>query len=211
MLNQQNLLAPDRERQLAAIRNQLQNTGRTGLSIGGTGLRPSGGLGLSAANPELESYYNAIAQQDATLAANAQQAGQQQTLFGAGLFGQAGNLEQLAQQPLSLGAQLGGQAANYGANAGRLGLTGALGGASYGTNANATTNPLAYLLSGAGSPTSTLGTGLSNLLGNYLNNYSSNNFTNTLPTSGSGAYSTYTDPNSPDYLGQKYTNPAYWT
>ena len=173
MLSQQNLLAPIRERQLAAIRNQLQNTGRTGLSIGGTGLRPGGGMGLSASNPELEAYYNAIAQQDATLAANAQTAGQQNVTFGAGLFGNAGTLENLAQQPLTLGASLGGQAAQYGANAGRLGVVGTEAGAAYGARPSATTNPYAALLSGAGSPTSTLGTGLSNLLGNYLNNYSS--------------------------------------
>jgi len=211
MLGQQNLLAPTRERQLAAIRNQLQNTGRTGLSIGGTGLRPGGGMGLSASNPELEAYYNAIAQQDATLAANAQTAGQQNVNFGAGLFTQAGGLEQLAQQPLSLGASLGGQAAQYGANAGRLGVAGTQIGANFGTGSAATNNPYASVLTGLGSPTSTLSSGLTNFLGNYLDSNSSNNFTNTLPTSGSGAYSTYTDQNSPDYLGNKYTNPAYWT
>jgi len=172
MLSQQNLLAPTRERQLAAIRNQLQNTGRTGLSIGGTGLRPGGGMGLSASNPELEAYYNAISQQDATLAANAQKAGQENVTFGAGLFNNAGTLEQLAQQPLSLSSQLGGLSANYGGNAGRLGLTGTAAGATYGTGLKATTNPFATLFGGAGSPTSTLGTGLSNLLGNYLNSYS---------------------------------------
>ena len=169
MLSQQNLLAPTRERQLAAIRNQLQNTGRTGLSIGGTGLRPGGGMGLSASNPELEAYYNAISQQDATLAANAQTAGQQNVNFGAGLFTQAGGLEQLAQQPLSLSSQLGGLSANYGGNAGRLGLTGTTAGATYGTGLKATANPYAALFSGAGSPTSTLGAGFTNLLGNYLN------------------------------------------
>ncbi|CAB4214321.1 hypothetical protein UFOVP1457_34 [uncultured Caudovirales phage] len=184
MLGQQNLLAPTRERQLAAIRNQLQNTGRTGLSIGGTGLRPGGGMGLSASNPELEAYYNAIAQQDATLAANAQTAGQQNVNFGAGLFTQAGGLEQLAQQPLSLGAQLGGQAANYGANAGRLGLTGAVAGATYGTGSAATNNPYASLFTGLGNPTSTLGTGLMNWL---TTNPSTTQPTNALNT---GAYGT---------------------
>jgi hypothetical protein len=64
MESQYNLLAPSRERQYAQLQNQLFQSGRGGLSVGGTGLRPSGGMGLSASQPELESYYNAIAQQD---------------------------------------------------------------------------------------------------------------------------------------------------
>jgi len=92
MMGQQNLLAPSRERQLAQLQNQLFNTGRGGLAVGATGERPSGAAGLGAANPEMEAYYNALAQQDAALAANAMQAGQQQVAFGAGLFGTGGNL-----------------------------------------------------------------------------------------------------------------------
>jgi hypothetical protein len=92
MASQQNLLAPSRERQFAQLQNQLFNTGRGGLAVGATGARPDGGAGLGAANPEMEAYYNALAQQDAALAANAMQAGQQQTAFGAGLFGTGGNL-----------------------------------------------------------------------------------------------------------------------
>lgn len=92
MAGQQNLLAPSRERQMAQLQNQLFQTGRGGLAVGATGERPGGGAGLGAANPELEAYYNAIAQQDAGLAAQAMQAGQQQTAFGAGLFGTGGNL-----------------------------------------------------------------------------------------------------------------------
>jgi hypothetical protein len=143
MAGQQNLLAPSRERQMAQLQNQLFQTGRGGLSVGATGQRPSGAAGLGAANPEMEAYYNAIAQQDAALAANAQQAGQQQVAFGAGLFGTGGNLltqgyggqtaalspyqaylqgatglESLGQQPLEMGSALGGRIANTtGANA----------------------------------------------------------------------------------------------
>ena len=126
MARQQELLAPSRERQMAQLQNQLFQTGRGGLSVGATGARPSGAAGLGATTPELEAYYNALAQQDAALAAQAQQAGQQQVGFGAGLFGTAGELEKLAQQPLTLGTQLGGLAAQYGAGAGRLGLAGGL-------------------------------------------------------------------------------------
>ena len=92
ILGRQNLLAPSRERQLAGIRTNQFNTGRTGLSVGGTGLRPGGGEGLRASNPEMEAYYNAIAQEDARLAAEGMQAGQAQTLFGADLFRTGGNL-----------------------------------------------------------------------------------------------------------------------
>jgi len=143
MAGQQNLLAPSRERQYAQLQNQLFQTGRGGLSVGATGMRPGGGAGLGATNPELEAYYNAIAQQDAALAAQAQQAGQQQLAFGTGLFGTgaqlydlygrgqvgalapyqaylggATGLEALGQQPLELGSALGGRIANpTGANA----------------------------------------------------------------------------------------------
>ena len=161
---QYDLLDPSRQRQLASIRNQNFQTGRGGLSVGSTGLRPSGAQGLMGANPELEAYYNALAQQDAQLAAGAQQAGQQQVLYGAGLFGQAGNLESMAQQPFTLGTGLGTSISGAGANAGRLGLTGASLAAGYGTSPQATTSPGAYILGGLGSPTSTLGAGLANWL-----------------------------------------------
>lgn len=92
MTSQQNLLAPSREREFAQLQNRLFQTGRGGLSVGATGERPSGAAGLGAASPEMEAYYNALAQQDAALAAQATQAGMEQTRFGAGLLGTAGNL-----------------------------------------------------------------------------------------------------------------------
>jgi hypothetical protein len=132
MASQQNLLAPSRERQFSQLQNQLFQTGRGGLAVGATGARPSGAAGLGAASPEMEAYYNAIAQQDAALAAQSMQAGQQQTAFGAGLLGTGGNLltqgyggqvaaltpyqaylqgatglEALGQQPLDLGINIG--------------------------------------------------------------------------------------------------------
>ena len=143
MLSKQNLLAPSRERQYSQLQTGLFNTGRSGLSVGGTGLRPGGGEGLRAANPEMEAYYNAIAQQDAQIADQAMQAGQQQTMFGADLFRSGGNLgnqmyglqasalgpyqaylqgatgiEALGQDPLNMGSALGGRNVNTsGANA----------------------------------------------------------------------------------------------
>lgn len=117
MAGQQNLLAPSRERQMAQLQNQLFQTGRSGLAVGATGERPSGAAGLGAANPELEAYYNAIAQQDAGLAAQAQQAGQQQASFGANLLGQG---QQLGQGQIGFGAGLLTQ--QQAAEAQRLGL-----------------------------------------------------------------------------------------
>jgi hypothetical protein len=98
MARQQDLLAPSRERQMAQLQNQLFQQGRGGLSVGATGIRPSGGLGLSASNPEMEAYYNALAQQDLQLANQAQTAGQEQLKFGAGLFGVGSNLLDQYQQ-----------------------------------------------------------------------------------------------------------------
>lgn len=133
---QQALLAPGRERESAQLLNKLSNTGRTGLSI-------AQGGGLQAANPEFAALANARAMQDLQLAADAQQAGQRQTAFGAGLFGTganllgnyysgqvgalapfqtnlglAGTVENLGQGALTLGQQLGGQnVSNAGAQA----------------------------------------------------------------------------------------------
>lgn len=171
MARQQELLAPSRERQMAQLQNMLFQQGRGGLSVGATSARPSGAAGLGATTPELEAYYNALAQQDAALAAQAQQAGQQQASFGAGLLGTAGNLltqgyqgqtsalgpyqaylsgltslEALGQQPLELGSALGGRNANpTGANA--L-LQGGMAAAQSQFAANAY-NPFASLLIGA--------------------------------------------------------------
>jgi hypothetical protein len=164
MSKQYDLLDPSRQRQLANIRNQQFQTGRGGLSVGSTGLRPSGAQGLMGSNPELEAYYNALAQQDAQLAAQAQQAGQQQVTFGTGLFGQAGQLENMAQQPFALSQGLAGQSSAAGARAGEIGLRGAVYGGALGTSAGATASPLAYGLGGLGNPNSLLG----GALGTYL-------------------------------------------
>jgi hypothetical protein len=172
---QQDLLAPSRERQMAQLQNQLFQQGRSGLSVGATGTRPSGMGGLGATTPEMEAYYNALAQQDLQLAAQAQQAGQQNVAFGTGLFGtgsqllgqyQAGQvgalnpfttylgagqtIESLGQQPLDIGAQLGGRAATAGANVGQSLLQGGVS-AARAQQAGAGGSPLGGLLQGLGS------------------------------------------------------------
>ena len=166
-LNQQmSLLQPGRELELANLQNKLQQQGRGGLAVaqGGT---------LGDTTPELQALFNARAQQEAQLAANAQQYGQQQVGFGAGLLsqgaqtmgqyyggqqaayapyttalGQFQNLEQLAQQPLGLSAGLAQQSATAGANVGRLGLLGAGTSVDLATGKAATTNPYSTALSG---------------------------------------------------------------
>ena len=154
-------------------------------------MRPSGAAGFGAASPEMEAYYNAMAQQDAQLAANAQQAGQQNVAFGAGLLGsgsqlmsqyQAGQvgalnpfttylgggqeIESMGQQPLTLGAGLGGQAAAYGANAGRSLLAGGIGAATAQQKANAY-NPFAETLQNLGG-SSQFGQGVANAYDKYF-------------------------------------------
>jgi hypothetical protein len=193
MAKQQDLLAPSRERQMAQLQNKLFQQGRGGLSVGATGTRPSGAAGLGATTPEMEAYYNAVAQQDAQLAAQAQQAGQQNVAFGAGLFGtgagmlgqyQAGQvgalnpftsylgagqtIEELGQAPLKLGAGLGGQAAAYGANVGQSLLQGGISAAKT-QQAGQGYSPLAGLLQGIGSSPS-LQTGFENAYNNYTMN-----------------------------------------
>jgi len=186
MAGQQELLAPSRERQMAQLQNQLFQTGRGGLAVGATGARPSGAGGLGAASPEMEAYYNAIAQQDAQLAAGAQQAGMDQARFGAGLLGTGGNLltqgyqgqaaalgpyeaylaqmkqlEALGQQPLELGINIGAKGqSTAGANALLQGGMAAAG-SNFAANAY---NPFATALTQAGQNPA-FGRGVSNLFG----------------------------------------------
>jgi len=172
IMSQQNLLAPSRERQLAELRNRVFQTGREGFSTGGTGLRPGGGLGLSASNPEMEAYYNAIAGQDAQLSANAEQEARNRILFGqnlatggAGLMSQyqagqvgaltpfqtslglGGTIEQMGQTPLDISAALAGRSATAGANVGKFLLEGGQTAAKTMQSANAL-NPYATAISG---------------------------------------------------------------
>jgi hypothetical protein len=126
MTSQQGLLAGSREQQLSQLRNKVFQTGRSGLGVGATT------TGQGASNPEMQAYYNALANQDLQLASQAQQAGQQRATFGAGLYGTgagllgtqiqgevgalsplqsqlglASNIEQLGQSPYNMGIALG--------------------------------------------------------------------------------------------------------
>ena len=182
-INQQmQLLQPGREMELANLQNRLQQQGRAGLSV-------AQGGSLGATTPELQALYNARAQQEAVLAANAQQAGQQNVLFGAGLLGQGSQamgqyyggqqaayspyttalgqvqaLEGAAQQPLLMGAKLAEQASSAGANAGRLGVLGTQAAGNLLTGNDATFNPFASLLTSAGNPSSMFGQSIAKYL-----------------------------------------------
>jgi hypothetical protein len=168
-LNQQMaLLQPGRELELANLQNKLQQQGRAGLSV-------AQGGSYGATTPELQALYNARAMQEAQLAAQAQQAGQQQVTFGAGLLGQGASamgqyyggqqaayapyttalgqvqgLETAAQQPFSMSAALAQQAAQAGSNVGQLGLGGAKLSTALATSPAATTNPYSTVLGGLG-------------------------------------------------------------
>ena len=237
-LNQQMaLLQPGRELELANLQNKLQQQGRGGLSV-------AQGGSLGATTPELQALYNARVQQEAQLAANAQQAGQQQVQFGAGLvgtgqqlgiagqqfganligsgqqlgiagqqfgmntlaaqqaleqqrlafgsgllsqgsgllgqyysgqqaayapyttaMGQVQALETAAQQPFNTSIALANTQATAGANAGRLGISGAQAAGALTTSANATTNPWAQAAIAAGQPGSAWGSVLGGFLG----------------------------------------------
>jgi hypothetical protein len=174
MAKQQQLLQPSRDMAQSKITQNLFNTGRGGLST-------AQGGNLGNANPEQQAYYNALAQQDLQLAADAMAQGRAQTQFGAGLFGLgsqaatsgyspiqtqiglASNLEQLGQSPLDIGAQLGGRSATAGANVGNTLLQG-------GTNAARTMqqatsgSPFGAALQGLGS-NSRFTSGIANWMG----------------------------------------------
>jgi len=209
--SQMALLQPGRELELANLQNRLQQQGRGGLAV-------AQGGALGATTPELQALFNARAQQEAQLAANAQQAGQQQVAFGAGLLGtgaqtmgqyyagqqqayapyttalgQVQNLEQLAQQPLQMGASLGQQAATAGTNVGKLGLSGAELSTRLATGQAATNNPYASLLSGLGG-SNAFGQALGGLFGSQP------------ATSGFsyGQYGTGVDPSTGEYFGSLY-------
>jgi len=125
---QQALLAPSRDTESARLANQLQQTGRTGVSV-------AQGGNLQAANPETAALANARAMADAQMAANAQTYGQQQVGFGQGLLSNAyqpfnaglttaSNVEALGQQPFTLSSNLANLSSTAGARAGQILATG---------------------------------------------------------------------------------------
>jgi hypothetical protein len=138
MAQQQGLLAPGRAAEEARLA-----TANFGRGTGGLGVQT--GTGTAPANPLAQALFNARAQQDAALAAQADEFGQKRAVFGAGLFGTGGELlgqvpalttagynplqtqlnllggvERLGQQPFMLSQDLANQYAQSGARAGQL-------------------------------------------------------------------------------------------
>jgi hypothetical protein len=105
--SRQGLLQPLREQQLAGLRSRGFATGRGGLGV-------QTGTGGAPASPEMQAYYNALAQQDLQLAAEAEQAGRSRTQFGASLAGTGAGL---------LGTQIQGYAGAYAPLSAQLGLS----------------------------------------------------------------------------------------
>ena len=138
MSQQQGLLAPGRAAEEARLA-----TANFGRGTGGLGVQT--GTGTAPANPLAQALFNARAQQDAELAAQADVYGQKRAVFGAGLFGTGGELlgqvprltaagylpteaqlgllrttETMGQDPFRLSQELAGRYANAGASAGQL-------------------------------------------------------------------------------------------
>jgi hypothetical protein len=189
MQGQQALLQPGRDVESARLANNLQQTGRTGVSVA-----QGGNLGM--ANPEQQALANARMMQDLNLASQAQAQGRAQTTFGQGLLTgaydpfnaglkTATGVEALGQQPFTMSSDLATKSAASGANAGRLGLSANMAAADAMLPANQY-NPYASLLSGAAGNnqlTSAAGnlfgnTALGSSLGNYLASLSGNNLNN---------------------------------
>ena len=139
--NQQALLAPSREAAMAKL-------GTSNFARGTGGLGVQTGTGSAPANPLAQALFNAQAQQDLQIAAQADQAAMDRAKFGAGLFGTGGELlrqvpslttagygpleaqlgllkttEALGQQPFLLSQDLATKYAQAGANAGQLYLS----------------------------------------------------------------------------------------
>jgi len=203
---QQALLAPSREAQLADVRGRLFARGRGGLGV-------QTGTGGAPASPELQAYYNALARQDLELAARGQQAGMEQARFGAGLLtgatelgrqipaiqsqaflpletqlGLARTVEGLGQQPFLLSQELAAAQSGAGARAGGIYQTGMQSAIANQQRADAY-SPLGSFLSGAGGGLGGLFSGGSSLGGfgggmNPFNRYGSGMFDwGSVPTS----------------------------
>ena len=92
------LLRPGQEQAYAQMQQNLANTGRGGLSV-------AQGGDLMSANPEAAAYYNALAQRDAALAAQADLYGRERIKFGADLQGQGLKLGAAAYAPSQSGLE----------------------------------------------------------------------------------------------------------
>lgn len=177
--NTQASLAASRERDRAAVANQVFRTGRTGLATGGTA------SGMLQSNPEYAALYNARAQQDLDITQRAQEQGRLNQQFGAGLFGlganlntsgasmlssipalqtaylsplqqylaTSGSIEGMGQDAFKLSSELAGRQSTAGANAGQFLYSGGSAAARAQQAANQYSVPGALLTAAGTSPT----------------------------------------------------------
>jgi hypothetical protein len=216
MADQLALLQPGRDVESARLANQLQQTGRTGVSVA-----QGGNLGM--ANPEQQALANARSMQDLQLAARAQQEGRDRTTFGRGLLTgaydpfnagikTAAGVEALGRQPFDISTELAKLTSASGANAGRLGLTADMSAADAILSANKN-SPTASVLGGLGGSSlfnNALGkafgnTGAGSALAKYLSSLGTGGGINPATGSPTGTgfgddYSSYTT----DSLGNVY-------
>lgn len=115
MAQQQALLQPSRQQAQAGLTQNLFNTGRGGVAVA------QGGM-MGAANPEQQALLNAQAMQDMQLAAQAQQAGMDQTRFGAGLFGYGSEVAKAGYSPMQTALSGATGIENLGQDALKLGI-----------------------------------------------------------------------------------------
>lgn len=172
----------DQQRLLSSSRDAAQaRLGTTNFARGTGGLGVNTGTGGAPANPAAQALYNAQAQQDLQIAAQADQAAMDRAKFGAGLFGTGGELlrqvpslttagygpleaqlgllgttEKLGQQPFLLSQELAGRYAQAGANAGQLYLQPQAAAAQAYSNYQGY-SPMGSALSGIGSTLSSAG------------------------------------------------------
>ena len=187
MQAQQAALAPGREQAMSGLMNRLAQTGTQGLAVSQAGGQ--------AANPLMQAFANAQAQQDLQLAAQAQEQGRAQTQFGQGLLGGAFNLasgsyaplqtqlqqaqgiEGLGQSAMDIGSALGQRITTANTNAGNALLAGGTAAAAARAQGQAY-NPFATALQGLGSNKD-----FTNSLAGMFNNQSTATQYGTLPGS----------------------------
>jgi hypothetical protein len=172
---QRELIAPTEDLAYNRIKENLRRTGRGGLAVGQGG-------NLAQANPELQAFYNAVAQRDKEIAQRSELGGREQIAFGQGLLssayspvvtplGFATSLEEFGLTPFRLGANIGTSSAQAGSSAGNLLFQGARTAAPF-SYQNMSYSPLGTALSGFSSTLSGggggSGGGLFGSLGNWF-------------------------------------------
>lgn len=170
LAEQQALLAPTRQAEDIALRQQQLQRGRIGLGVSPEAVG-AGMLG-GAVNPQQYAQQLARAQIDAQMAAAARQAGiderARRLTEAQGLFTAGTGVETLGMKPLDLGSAYGGQASQAGAQAGQLlgeGLT-----AAAQTRLSGQSQLPSFLYeTGQGIMGQKYGTGLSDALGGLFN------------------------------------------